>query len=56
MGAIDGVLAADKARTDVQIQTAVAAKIMKSQDNLAQDLISKLFASVGIRGQLDLRA
>jgi len=31
MGAIDGVLAADKARTDVQIQTAVAAKIMKSQ-------------------------
>ncbi len=56
MDAIDSILAADRARTGVQIQTAVATKIMKSQDNLAQDLISKLFASVGIGGQLDLRA
>lgn len=56
MDAINSILAADKARTDVQIQTAVTAKIMKNQDDLAQDLISKLFASVGIGGQLDLRA
>lgn len=56
MDALQGVLAADKARTDVQIQMGVAAKVMKTQDALAQDMISKLFASVGIGGQLDLLA
>ncbi|WP_157367373.1 hypothetical protein [Aminiphilus circumscriptus] len=54
MDAIDAIHSANAAGTAVQIQMAVTNKIMDTTTALQQDMISQLFASVGIGRNLDV--
>jgi hypothetical protein len=54
MDAIDAIHSANAAGTAVQIQMAMANKIMDATTALQQDMISQLFASVGIGRNLDI--